>query len=293
MLLAEQRAERTGDGQRHSGMTRVVTVASGKGGVGKTNVSINLAVAQAQLGRRVILLDADLGLANVDVLLNLKVRNTLEDVLEGRCELAEVLLEGPAGVRIVPATSGVQKMATLSSLESGNLVRAFSSLEDETDLMVVDVAAGIHSSVTTFATAAHDVIVVVCDEPGSIADAYALIKVLVQNHNVRRFRVLANMVRNANHGRIVFRKISRVAERYMDVVLRYAGHIPHDGFLQRALLRRESVMTAFPEVGSSLAFKKLASAADNWTEGPLVPGTVGFFFEQFLGRPPGPAEAER
>lgn len=293
MLLAEEHTAPGTDAGRQANMTRVVTVASGKGGVGKTNVSINLAIAQALLGRRVVLLDADLGLANVDVLLNLKVRNTLEDVLEGRCGLEEVLVEGPAGVRIVPAASGVQKMATLNSLESGNLVRAFSVMGDETDLMVVDVAAGIHASVTTFATAAHDIIVVVCDEPGSIADAYALIKVLVQNHNVRRFRVLANMVRNANHGRIVFRKISRVAERYLDVVLRYAGHVPHDGFLQCALLRREAVMTAFPEVGASLAFKKLAAAADNWNEGPLVPGTVGFFFEQLLGQSSGPVEVKR
>lgn len=274
------------------GAARVITVASGKGGVGKTNVSINLAIASAMQGRRVLLLDADLGLANVDVLLNLKVRFNIADVLAGRCGIGDVLLPGPAGIQIIPAASGVQRMATLNAMESTSVIHAFSELTEEIDLMIVDVAAGIHSSVTTFSMAADEVLVVVCDEPGSMADAYALIKVLCQDHGIRRFRLLANMVRNSNHAKLLYRKMARVAEEYLDVVLRYAGHVPQDEFLRRALRRREAVVTAYPDSGASLAFKKLAESADNWKEGSRVPGSLGFFFERSLGSGAGLLEAD-
>lgn len=271
---------------------RVITVASGKGGVGKTNVSINLAIASAMRGRRVLLLDADLGLANVDVLLDLKVRHNIADVLAGECNLGDIMIPGPAGIRIIPAASGVQRMATLDVMESTSIIHAFSELAEEIDLMIVDVAAGIHSSVTAFSMAADEILVVVCDEPGSMADAYALIKVLCREHGIRRFRVLTNMVRNSNHGKLVYRKIARVAEQYLDVVLRHAGHVPQDEFLCRALRRRKPVVTAYPDSGASLAFKKLAESADNWKEGSHVPGSLGFFFERSLGSGAGLLEVE-
>ncbi len=266
-----------------SRLTRVVTVASGKGGVGKTSVAINLAVAHALRGSRVLLLDADLALANVDVMLDLHAEHTLADVIEGRCELESVLIDGPAGIRIIPAASGVQRMADLGVLETGSLVRAFSDLAERFDLMIVDVAAGIHSSVTTFASAAHEVVVVVCDEPASIADAYALIKVLSRDHGVRSFRILANMVRNSVHGKTLYRTLARVAEQFLDVVLRYAGHVPRDEFVGRASRRRLPVVTAYPEVGASIAFKKLAVHVDTWNDGKRSSGSLGFFLEQSLG----------
>jgi len=177
-------------------------------------------------------------------------------------------------------------------MESTGVIHAFSELTEDIDLMIVDVAAGIHSSVTTFSMAADEVLVVVCDEPGSMADAYALIKVLCRDHGIRRFRVLANMVRNSNHAKLLYRKIARVAEEYLDVVLRYAGHVPQDEFLRRALRRREAVVAAYPDAGASLAFKKLAESADNWTEGSRVPGSLGFFFERSLGSGAGLLEAD-
>jgi len=290
--LAESIDDAGTTGSSEARAARVVTVASGKGGVGKTNVSINLAIASAMRGRRVLLLDADLGRANVDVLLNLKVRFNIADVLAGRCEIGDVVLPGPGGIRIIPAASGVQRMATLDAMESTGVIHAFSELTEDIDLMIVDVAAGIHSSVTTFSMAADEVLVVVCDEPGSMADAYALIKVLCRDHGIRRFRVLANMVRNSNHAKLLYRKIARVAEEYLDVVLRYAGHVPQDEFLRRALRRREAVVAAYPDAGASLAFKKLAESADNWTEGSRVPGSLGFFFERSLGSGAGLLEAD-
>ncbi len=157
---------------------QVIAVTGGKGGVGKTNVSVNLSLALAELGRRVMLLDADLGLANVDVLLGLTPKHTLADVIEGRCELRDVLLQGPGGIRIVPAASGTQSMVHLSPAQHAGLIQAFSDIGDNLDVLVIDTAAGIGESVVSFVRAAQEVLLVVCDEPTSITDAYALIKLL-------------------------------------------------------------------------------------------------------------------
>ena len=261
---------------------RVIAVTSGKGGVGKTNVSVNLAVALATLGRRTMLLDADLGLANVDVLLGLQVRHNLSHVLEGRCGLEEVIVEGPAGVRIVPAASGVARMAGLTPAEHAGLIRAFSDLGETLDVLVVDTAAGISDSVIAFTRAAQEVIVVVCDEPASITDAYALIKVLSRDHGLERFHVLANMVRSAPEGRELHRKISAVTGRFLDVTLHYLGAVPYDEQLRRAVQRQRAVVEAYPRSRAALAFKNLAERADNWPVPRQPRGHVEFFVERLL-----------
>lgn len=214
---------------------RVVAVASGKGGVGKTNVSVNLAVALAEVGRKVMLLDADLGLANIDVLLGLQPRFTLSDVLEGRCGLEDTFLDGPLGITVVPAASGKRRMAELSFGEHAGLIRAFSTMDRELDALVVDTAAGISGSVCNFAEAAQEVIVVVCNEPTSITDAYALIKVLSREHGVSRVQVLANSVRSQHEGHELYEKLNRVSARFLDVTLGYMGAVPFDDWLRRAV----------------------------------------------------------
>jgi len=173
---------------------QVIAVTGGKGGIGKTNVSVNLSLALADMGRRVVLLDADLGLANVDVLLGLKPKATLADVLEGKCDLRDVMVTGPGGIRIVPAASGAANMVSLSPQQHAGLIQAFSEIGDNIDVLVVDTAAGIGDSVVSFVRAAQEALIVVCDEPTSITDAYALIKLLNRDHGMTRFRVLANMV---------------------------------------------------------------------------------------------------
>ncbi len=157
---------------------QVVAVTGGKGGIGKTGISINLSVCLAGLGRRVALLDADLWLANIDVLLGLKPKHNLEDVLSGQYQLSDIMLPGPAGISIIPASSGIQRMTMLSSREHAGLIHAFSDIGDKIDVLVIDTAAGISDSVVSFVRAAQEILVVVCDEPSSITDAYALIKLL-------------------------------------------------------------------------------------------------------------------
>ena len=179
-----------------------IAIASGKGGVGKTNVAVNLSVALAQSGRRVMLFDADLGLANADLMLGLRPTKTLHDLVSGRAtSLEEILLEGPGGLLLVPSASGIGSMANLTPAEHLGLIRAFSSYDKPLDVLIVDTAAGVHDSVTSFCKAVQQVFIVVCDEPASLTDAYALIKVLHQEHGVRRFRVICNMLRDAEAGR--------------------------------------------------------------------------------------------
>jgi len=261
---------------------RVIAVTSGKGGVGKTNVSVNLAVALADSGRNVMLMDADLGLANVDVMLGLHPEYDLSHVIDGQRTLEEVIVPGPGGLHIVPAASGTQAMAQLTPAEHAGVIRAFSELSQPLDTLIVDTAAGIADSVVSFVRASQEVIVVVCDEPASITDAYALIKVLNRDHGAQRFRVLANMAHSAQEGRDLFNKISRVTERYLDVTLDFMGAVPHDDYLRKAIKRQKPVVEAYPRSRAAMAFKNLAQKADNWPVPSGAAGHLEFFVERLI-----------
>jgi len=262
---------------------RVIAVTGGKGGVGKTTVSINLALALRLAGRDVMLLDADLGLANVDVLLGLQPTFNLSHVLEGKCKLADTIMEGPMGLQIVPASSGRRNMAELSYAEHAGLIRAFSELDRPIDTLIIDTAAGISDSVLTFSQAAQEVLVVACNEPASITDAYALIKVLSRENGVRRVQIIPNMVRSADEGRQLFDNLSRVTERFLDVTLSYLGHIPYDDLLRKAIQRQRAVIEAYPNSPSSNAFRSLARSVDQWQAPGGARGHLEFFVERLVG----------
>ena len=261
---------------------KVVAVTSGKGGVGKTNVSVNLAVSLSRKGHNVVLMDADLGLANVDVMLGLHSKYNISHVLNGEKTLDEILLAGPAGMRIIPATSGVKRLAELTPVENAGLIRAFGEMEYPVDIMLVDVAAGISDSVVSFGRAAHEVVVVVCDEPSSITDAYALIKVLSRDYNVERFHVLSNMVESEAHGRILFKKLSLVAERFLDVTLDYLGTVPFDQALRKAIQKQNAVCELDPSSISAKAFRRIAAGVERWPQPNRAGGYLEFFVERLL-----------
>jgi len=263
---------------------QVIAVTGGKGGTGKTSIAVNLATAFAQAGRQAMLLDGDLGLANVDVLLGLTPRCTLEHVLSGERRLEEVILQTSSGVRVVPAASGVARMAALAPTEQAAIVQAFSTLPGPLDVLVVDTAAGIHESVLQFCQAAQQVLLVLRDEPTSLTDCYALIKVLSRNHGVRHFRVVTNMTRDTGEGQSVFRRLQRVSDRYLEVVLEMVGDIPEDKFVKQAVQQQRPVLEAYPNCAAARAFKHLASVATRW---PLPAGPSGrleFFLERMLTR---------
>ncbi len=261
---------------------QVIAVTSGKGGVGKTSTSVNLAVSMAMAGRRVMLLDGDLGLANIDVMLGLQPTRNLSHVLEGQCTLEDTLLEGPAGVLVVPASSGKRNMAELSPAEHAGLVRAFSELRQPLDTLIVDTAAGIADSVITLSQASQEIIVVVTNDPQSLTDAYALIKVLSRDHGVRRVQVLSSQTHTAAEAREIFENLRRVAERFLNVTLNDIGTIPHDEWLRRAVRRQRSVVDAYPSSPSARAYQELAKRVAGWGTPQGARGNLEFFVERLV-----------
>jgi flagellar biosynthesis protein FlhG len=284
MFMSEMRVDQAAGLRRMAqpNPVRVIAVTSGKGGVGKTNVSVNLAVAMADTGKQVMLLDADLSLANIDVLLGLHPDKNLSHVIDGERTLEEVIITGPSGIMVVPASSGIKRLSELSMLENAGLIRAFSELTHEVDTLIIDTAAGINESVTSFSRAAQEVVVVVCDEPASITDAYALIKVLNVEYGIQRFRVLANQAHSAQEGRELFNKISRVTDRYLDVTLEFMGAVPHDDYLKKAVRKQRAVVQAYPRSRSSMAFKNLAQKTDKWPVPSAAGGHLEFFVERLI-----------
>ncbi|HEY6452246.1 MAG TPA: MinD/ParA family protein [Steroidobacteraceae bacterium] len=264
---------------------QVIAVTGGKGGTGKTSVAVNLATALAQMGRNIMLLDGDLGLANVDVLLGLTPRYTLEHVIRGERTLEEVILRTGAGVRVVPASSGVARMAMLSSAEQSGIVQAFSTLPEPLHMLIVDTAAGIGEAVLQFCEAAQQVLVVLRDEPTSLTDTYALIKVLSRDRGVCRFRVVTNLSRHPDQGQLAFQRLQRVTDRYLQVVLDHAADIPEDLSLQKSVQAQRPVLEAFPVSPASRAFKRLARVAHQWPMPAGPSGRIEFFMERMLSRP--------
>ncbi len=262
---------------------RVICVTSGKGGVGKTNITVNLGLALSLHRQRVMLLDADLGLANVDVLLGLQPLYNLSHVISQERTLEEIILNGPNGIRIIPASSGLKRMAELSAEENAGLVSAFSELNDSLDVLLIDCSAGINDSVVTFSRASHEVVVVVCDEPASITDAYALIKLLSQDYGMDHFRILANRVATAQEGRDLFSKLVRVTDRFLDVNLSFCGFIPEDPQLRKAVQAQRAVVEAFPNSRSADAFHRLsASIISRWPVPDTASGYLQFFIERLI-----------
>lgn len=275
------------------GPVQVIAVTGGKGGVGKTCVSVNLATALARDGKRVLVLDGDLGLANVDVLLGVTPRFTLEHVISGQCTLEEAILDTRQGFKIIPAASGVARLSELSTNEHLGLVQAFSNLTTGLDVLIVDTAAGIADGVRQFCQASQNVLVVLRDEPASLTDAYALVKVLRRDHSMMRFRVLANMTQNPGDGDALFRKLERVTSRFLDVVLEYAGEIPDDPFVRQAIREQRTVIEAYPSGAAARAFAKLAKVVQSWPAASGPRGNLEFFVERLVAQPASTLEQVR
>ncbi len=261
---------------------KVVAVCSGKGGVGKTNLATNLAVALGRLGRNTCLLDADLSLANVDVLLGLQPVFNLSHVVNGDADLASTILKGPENVRVVPASSGNFCMTDLPAAAQVGLIQAFSELADQPEVLVVDTAAGISPKVARFVQAAQHPVVVGCDEPAALTDAYALIKVFSQHYGISRFHVVTNQSRRVGDGKRLFQKLSRVTDSYLDVVLRHAGDIPRDDYLIKAVQEQRAVVDAYPRSDAGEAFQAIAAGIDALPTAREASGGIEFFFERLL-----------
>jgi flagellar biosynthesis protein FlhG len=263
----------------HRDPVQVVAVTGGKGGVGKSTLTINLGIASAAAGRRVVLLDGDVGLANADVLLGITPRRTLADLVLGHRSLDEVLTAVRPGLSMVAGASGVMPLADLDEAGHIGLVRAFSDLTSDLDLMLVDTAAGISNGVMQLVQAAQHVLVVVCEDPASVTDAYAVMKVLSRNHGVRHFRIVTNMTHEQKAGARLFAALQRVTSRFLEVTLEHAADIPADDLLRRAVREQRPVVEAYPGSDAAQAIRRLAVALRGW-QAPEGRGNIGFFSDR-------------
>lgn len=261
----------------------VFAVTSGKGGVGKTNIVGNLAVVCQRMGKKVLIFDADLGLANIDIIFGLNPKHTIDEVIRGEKELSQIIVEGPEGVSIIPASSGVQEMANLTEGHKINLLNEFDILNTMFDILLIDTGAGISSNVMYFNLAAQERIVVVTPEPTSITDAYALIKVMFKQHGIKEFILLMNMVKDQKEAKSVYRNLSGVVERFMgSISIDYAGYIPYDKYLHDSVSKRAPVTCCYPEATSSHSFEDLAEHLLDQTHGRCHDGSIKFFWKRMM-----------
>jgi flagellar biosynthesis protein FlhG len=263
---------------------RVFAVTSGKGGVGKTNVVGNLAIACQRKGKKVLVLDGDLGLANLDIIFGISPRHTIGETIRGEKELSKIIIEGPEGVAVIPASSGVQDLAHLSERQKANLLSEFDALNECFDFLLIDTGSGISSNVIFFNLVAEERVIVISPEPTSITDAYALIKTLFLHHGVKDFLLLSNMVKDETQGRVVYENLSGVVAKLMpEVCIDYAGCIPWDGLLQKGVSRREPVVCCYPESPSSCSFSLLAEFVLGYGEQKPSDGNIKFLFKRIMG----------
>jgi flagellar biosynthesis protein FlhG len=260
----------------------VIAVTSGKGGVGKTNISVNLAIALGRRGARVLAIDADLGLANMDIVMGMAPVYTTADLMRGDATIDEVILQGPENVWLLPGASGQHDLADLSDAARRELFAAVDELDARFDAIVVDTGAGVGSNAVGFAAAAKDIVLVVTPEPTSVADAYGMLKVLCTRCAVRRVRVLANMVASPAEGEQVFRRLLALSERFLNVGLDYLGAIPRDPAIGRAVMRGEPVITAYPRCPASLAFGALAETLSRSEARDDREGALRLFWRRLL-----------
>jgi flagellar biosynthesis protein FlhG len=262
---------------------KVIAITSGKGGVGKTSVVGNLAIACQRMGKRVLIFDADLGLANIDIIFGINPKHNIEDVIKGKKELSQIIVRGPEDVAIIPASSGVQELAHLTEGQKINLLNEFDMLNNMFDVLLVDTGAGISSNVIYFNLAAEERMVVVSPEPTSITDAYALIKVMFYQHGIKNFYLLLNMVKNEKEAKSVYISLSRVVSRFMGgISLDYVGFIPWDSLLQESVTKREPVICCYPESSSSNSFTKLANYLLKQTDRRPIDGNIKFFWKRLM-----------
>lgn len=263
----------------------VFSVTSGKGGVGKTNLSVNLATALSQMGKRVVLVDADLGLANVDVLLGLTPQKNLFHLFHEGASLQEILYPTPYGFSILPASSGMSEMLTLSTGQKLELLEAMGELEDELDYLIVDTGAGINDNVLYFNLASQERLVVLTPEPTSLTDAYALIKVLKMTHGVEHFKVCVNMAPDQKTAKDIFSCLYQACDRFLSgVSLDLAGVIPRDKVLRKAVVNQKPFSDFEPDAPASKALRQLAQNVSKWEAQPQTDGNIKFFWKKLLFR---------
>lgn len=246
-------------GKDNKKQTRVIVVSSGKGGVGKSTLALNLSLGLSTLGKNVILLDADLGMANIDIMLGLVPRYNLYHMIKGNKTLKDIIINGPAGLRIIPGGSGLNELANLSDEELNRILVEMGRLDGECDFMIVDTGAGISNNVIRFLLAADDVIILTTPEPTSLTDAYGIVKSVARDGFMGNIFLVVNRVSKESEGVLVAQKFKLVGERFLDLDIKILGHILYDPQVEYGIRRQEALIQAFPR---SIAAKNIMSMAE-------------------------------
>ena len=262
---------------------QVISVTSGKGGVGKTNIICNLAVELGRSGQRVLLIDCDLGLANVNIVMGFEPKATLFQLLQGEASLEEVLVDAAPNVTVLPATSGIREMTRLTDEQFLGLMTSLDTLERDFDVVLLDTGAGIGDNVMYFNTAAQEILVVSTPEPTSITDAYAIMKVLSNEYQVKRFNLLVNRARSRKDALKVYRYVTTVADQYLtDVSIDYFGHVVHDDAVSAAVMERKTFQEAFGDSEAASCIRDLAEQVMKRRETRPVGGNMQLFWRRMF-----------
>jgi flagellar biosynthesis protein FlhG len=262
-------------------VVRTIAVASGKGGVGKTNITANMAIALSQLNKNVLVLDADLGLSNIDVILNLVTKYNIQHLFNGEKTLKDLIVDGPQGIKVLPASSGIQELTTLDEFQRLRLIEEFESYDGDVDYLLIDTSSGISSNVAFFCMAAQDTIIVTSAEPTAMTDAYALIKVLFTKYQEKNFKVLVNNVKDETEATDVYRRLSTAAERFLSISLDYVGYVPHDSSVHKAVRQQKALIDAYPNSDASKSLMSISKRINN--DNPQnIKGTLQFFLGGLL-----------
>ncbi len=243
------RAEKTKEQNRESMdlSSRVITVTSGKGGVGKTNFSVNIAIQFSKLNKKVVIIDADFGLANIEVLFGIMPKYSLADVLRGDKDIEDVLTDGPMGIKFISGGSGLKELSNVSERQLSYFINNFSYLDAISDIIIIDTGAGISRSVINFIKASDETIIVTTPEPTSITDAYSLIKTIrMESVKLPAFKMVVNRVDDENEGLEIYNKINKASSKFLDINIENLGFIPYDNFLVKAVKKQEPASILYP-----------------------------------------------
>jgi len=262
--------------------TTVYSITSGKGGVGKTAVCANLAYNLASMGKRVLILDADLGLANIDVVFGLSPSYNLNHFFTGEYDLQDIMVDGPLEIKILPAGSGIQNFTRLDSNQKMRLLDGLDSMQNHFDYVLIDTEAGISENVTYFNTAAQEILVVTTPEPTAITDAYALMKLLSTQYHEKKFNLVVNQIRTENDALDVYRKLTMVANRYLDISIDYLGSIPEDRQMIDSIRKQKVISELMPGAKITAAFRQLASRVCTEPSQVTPKGNLQFFWKKLL-----------
>lgn len=265
-----------------NGATWVLAVTSGKGGVGKTALVANMAVVLSRMNKKVLIIDADLGLANIDVVFGLTPEFNLNHFFAGEKSLETILVDGPDNIKILPAGSGVQQFTHLNANQKIRFINELDALHGDYDVVLIDTEAGISENVTYFSVAAQDILIITSPEPTAITDAYALMKLLSSQYQEKHFNLIVNSVKDQDEALDVFRKLTIVSNRYLDISIDFLGGIPFDKRMHESIRKQRVMIDLYPTAKTSLAFKMLAETLTSEPRAVAPKGTLQFFWKSLL-----------